>query len=220
MRTRSSALAAVLAILLLAGLLAAPAQAYEHRRGTPSIGVQLHYGLLAGNADWTDVFSTAHGVTIHVRQYIARNRALGLTFELQRYAEGTTVPLIAEEFNPDYLQIQLIMFDYYFYFNRAQKRTPYLVLSGGFYRPEIVDEGDRDLQQYGSVVEHPDEGLIARTGVGLEWFLGRTFSIDGSISGYYIHGPSSLKGLIEDPDSGGLAASFMAALGVHLYTGK
>jgi len=220
MNPRSGAIA--MTALLLLALCASPAGAYEHRRGTPSIGVQLHYGLLAGNSDWTDVFQEARGVAIHVKQYVARDRAIGLTFELQRFAESTTIPIIAEDFDPDYLQMQIVMFDYYFYFNRAQKRTPYVVLSGGFYRPEIVDEGDKDLQELGYVVEHPHEGVLARAGVGLEWFLGRTFSIDGTLSGYYIHNPSKLKGLIpdEEAESGGLASSFLAALGVHLYTGK
>ena len=123
------------------GTLALPASAYEHRRGTPSIGGQVHFGLLQGDSDWVDVFQPAQGLTIRVKQYVARNRAIGISFELQRFGESSTVPLIDSSFRPDYLQMQILMFDYYFYFNRAQKRSPYLVVGGGFYRPEIVAEG-------------------------------------------------------------------------------
>ncbi|MFH1145290.1 MAG: hypothetical protein V1774_12205 [Candidatus Eisenbacteria bacterium] len=213
-----ASLLATAALALLAGLMPPPARAYEHRRGTASIGGQLHLGYLGGNSYWSDVFQPASGGAIRVKQYIARNRAIGLSFELQKFGESTTIPLTDESFRPDYLQMQLLMFDYYLYFNRPQKRTPYIVGSAGFYRPEIVDEGGDDVIEPGQTVEHPKEGFVARLGIGLEYFISRTFAIDGTLSGYYIHTSSGIDP--RDPPQSGKTVSGMLALGVHIYTGK
>ncbi len=198
-----------LAVVLLAAI-ACAAGAYEHRRGTPSVGGQLHLGVLEYDSEWGERFDLGHGGTIKLRQYVARNRAVGITFELQKFDSAPGFPAGDESFNPDYLQMQILLVDYYLYFRRPQRRTPYVVLSAGFYRPEIVDEITDRFGGTGEQVEHPGEGFIGRTGIGLEYFVSRTFSFDATLSGYYIHAPSR----------DGLTVSGMAALGIHLYTGR
>jgi hypothetical protein len=199
------------AIALLAGTwLAQPAAAYEHRLNTPSVGGQLQMGDLEYDSDWGDLFAWGRGGTVRLRQYIARNRALGISFELQKFNRESGRPSADPAFKPDFWQAQILLIDYYFYFHRPRKRCEYIVLSPGFYRPEIVDEekvvgGGNTVQ-----VVHPGENFLARLGLGMEYFVARTFSIDGSVSGYYFHAPGA----------DGLTASVQIALGVHLYAGK
>jgi len=199
-------------VLWLSLALAHPAQAYEHRRGTPSIGVQFQLGFLGYDSEWADIFQPGRGVAIRAKQYVARNQALGFSFEQQKFNESTTVPLTDPAWQPDFLQMQILMVDYYRYFMRQKRRTPYLIASVGFYRPEIVDEGAEDdfVPEPGQTVEHPKEGVLARLGVGLEYFIVRAISVDGTLSGYYINTPSQ----------DGLTVSGMFALGIHIYTGK
>lgn len=204
------ALTALLAALLALAWMAGTAGAYEHRRSTPSIGGQLQAGILGTDSEWGELFDWGRGGTVRLRQYVARNRAIGISFELQKFRRDSGKPRADESFNEDYFQAQLLMLDYYFYFRRPQKQCPYAVISGGFYRPEIVDE--EKLTGGGSAVqvEHPGEGLLARLGVGLEYFVARTFSFDASLSGYYFNASSQ----------DGLTASVQLALGVHIYTGR
>lgn len=193
-------------LLVVAATVAGPATAYEHRRGIPSIGAQLQRGYLGVDSDWTEVYEWARGGTIRVRQYVARNRAVGFSFEQQKFYRIKNLPQTGT-WNPDALQLQVLLFDYYFYFNRMRKWTHYLVLSGGGYRPEEIENAD---EGEGLQVSYPAENLLARVGYGLERFISRTVSIDASFSCYYIHAPSI----------DGVTASAQLALGVHVYTGR
>lgn len=181
--------------------------AYEHRRGIPSVGGQLQMGYLGVDSDWTDTFEWSKGGTIRVRQYLARDRAIGFSFEQQKFDRIDNLPPDNPTFNADALQFQILMVDYYFYFNRIKKLTYYLVLSGGGYRPEIIDNADVGE---GFQVEYPKENVLARIGFGLERFLTRTVSIDSSLSFYYFNAPSI----------DGMTGSAQLALGIHVYTGK
>ncbi|MBP7669015.1 MAG: outer membrane beta-barrel protein [Candidatus Eisenbacteria bacterium] len=199
-------------IAVLSSIAPPPAQAYEHRRGTPSIGGQLQFGFLGINSDWADVFQPGRGVSVRVKQYISRNQALGISFEQQRFQEQSSVSLVDPECpscKPDYLQFQTLMVDYYFYIQRPLKRTPYVIASLGFYRPEIVQEGTEDVVEPGQTVSYPNEGVLGRLGIGLEYFVARTFSLDATLSGYYLNAREN-----------GTTATTMLALGVHIYTGK
>ena len=111
----------------------------------------------------------------------------------------------------DLLKMQTFMLDYYFYFERPLRRCYYAVISAGFYRPELVDEEQLQPDQPETVnVRYPGEDFIARLGGGTEYFISRNFSIDASISAYYIRAPQL----------DGLTASAQFALGVHLYAGR
>ncbi|MBD3235160.1 MAG: hypothetical protein GF330_00460 [Candidatus Eisenbacteria bacterium] len=181
-------------------------RAYEHRRGIPSVGGQLQRGYLGFDSDWTNVYEWGKGGTISVRQYVARNRAIGFSFEQQKFYRIKDLPQEGT-WNPDALQLQMLMLDYYFYFNRLRKWTYYLVLSAGAYRPEEIDNAD---QGDGLQVNYPSENVLARVGWGLERFLRRTVSIDASLSFYYINAPGI----------DGVTGSAQLALGVHVYAGR
>jgi len=184
-RIRRVVAAALLAAATVLALAAAPAGAYEHRRNTPSVGGQLQYGDLQYDSDWGDYYGAGRGGAVRLRQYIARNRALGLSFELQKFRRASNRGPEVDGFHPDYWQAQILMVDYYAYIRRPSKVTQYVVGAAGFYRPEIVDEVKAPAGGKAVTVVHPTEGLLARLGVGTEYFVARTFSIDASVSGYY-----------------------------------
>jgi hypothetical protein len=197
---------------LVIAAMAGPAQAYEHRRDTASVGIQIQYGDLERNSDWGDAFGWGRGVAIHLRNSMARNRAIGLSFEQQRFE---SVEPLAEDVesggDTDYLEMQTFLVDYFFYFERPQRRCYYAVVSAGFYRPELVDEERLQPDQPKTVnVRYPGENFLARLGGGTEYFVSRKFSVDASVSLYYIRAPKL----------DGLTASAQFALGVHLYAGR
>jgi len=197
-------------VIIAAHLLAPAAGAYEHRRGTPSVGLELQYGGIEGDSDWGDGFDYGLGVAVRLRQYMARNQAIGLSFELQRFEASGALEVTDSAFSPDRFQAQILMFDYYLYLNRPKRMTQYFVASAGFYRPELLDEFEDESGAEGEQVEHPGENLLARLGVGGEYFVARTFSIDGCASLYYWNAP----------DVDGLTISGQIAVGIHLYAGR
>lgn len=203
-------LAALFIAMLAMTLGAQRAAAYEHRRNTPSVGGQLHLGDLEYDSEWGDLYAWGRGGAIRVRQYIARNRAIGLSFELQKFNRERNHPADADGWMPDFFQAQILMVDYYFYFRRPRKHCQYLVASGGFYRPEIVDKVKVEGGGNTVTVEHPPENLLARLGIGTEYFITRGFAVDASVSGYYYN----------VPDLSGTTFSVEIALGIQVYAGK
>lgn len=207
-------LAAGLGLLAGALLLAGDARAYEHRRGTPSAGVRVQFGMTGGDSEWHEIFDQGFGVVVSVRQYIARNRAVGLTAEQQSFdaIHGDEAHIGAgnDDASCDRLQFQLLMLDYYVYFRRMARRTPYLVFSGGFYRPQLIDKfrelGSSDEGEH--VGYWHKEGFVLRGGAGFEYFLTRKISLDSTLSGYYISAPGV----------DGRMLTGQLGLGIHLYT--
>jgi len=201
--------------LLALGVLAAgfaPALAYEQPRNTISIGIQGQYGLLGGANDpipddtakgsWGSLFDYGEGIALRIRYSTARNRAVGLSFEDQRFRQKG-------EFNdsyPDQLQLTQVLGEYYMYFRRPKKVTQYVVVGAGFHRPAIriqtTDVNNRELEE----TRFPGMSITIMAGVGMEYFFSRQASIDVSLRGY---------GVNSDPSRSGAGE---IALGVHYYT--
>ncbi len=196
---------------LLVSTLAGDAAAYEHRRKTPSVGGQILYGTTAGDSDWERIFGQGMGVSFSLRQYIARDRAIGLTAEQQVFDHRTSVPLGEDDDKADKLEFQLLMVDYYFYFRRMYRQTPYLVISAGFYRPQLIEKFKDPSGDTGEHVNFThNEGFLARAGIGLEHFISRNLSIDARGSGYFVNAPGV----------DGRLFTAQAAIGLHLYVGR
>jgi len=211
MRRGERLVANALCGLVLAGMVTA-AQAYEHRRDTPSVGIQIQYGVMEGGSDWGESFGWDGGIAVHLRNSMSRNSAIGLSFEQQRFACVKLLPEDIEEGgDTDFLKMQTLLADYFFYFERPARRCYYAVVSAGFYRPELVDEERLHPDQPKTVhVRYPGENFLARLGAGSEYFLSRKFSVDASASVYYLRAPKL----------DGLTASAQFAIGVHLYAGR
>lgn len=202
-------------LLAAATLLTVEAGAYEHRRGTPSAGGRLQFGTTGGDSEWHEIFDYGFGGAIDVRQYIARDRAVGLTAEQQSFdnktADTRNIGPDNSDSSYDKLQFQILMVDYYVYFNRMARTTPYLVMSGGFYRPQLLDKF-KEAGPSGTSGEHVGyrnkEGYVLRGGVGLEYFLRRRVAIDSVLSAYYLSAPGI----------DGSMLTLQLGVGIHLYT--
>jgi hypothetical protein len=154
---------------------------------------------------------------VRLRRYISRNRAWGLSFEQQRFDRRSSVPVVIAEGSDyadddyadlDHIQFQALMLDYYLYFRRMHRRTPYLIFSAGAYRPQFLyDFADEVTGGEGQEVKYPQEGFLARVGAGLEYFISRGFSVDASVSGY----------LLPRGDISGRTFTAQGAIGFQLY---
>jgi hypothetical protein len=152
---------------------------------------------------WASLFEFGEGIALRVRYSLARNRAVGLSFEDQRFRRLDGL----DDSHPKQVQLSLLLVEYYFYFHRPQKLSRYLVVGGGLHRPvvriKIEDEfTGRDVEE----AVFPGEDLTLTAGGGLEYVLGRRTAVDLSLRGYAHR---------SDP---GLSATAQVALGIHYYT--
>jgi len=205
-RTSSTVRGGLLTTLaaIAALLWAADAGAYEQRSNTVSLGIQGGFGLMSGSGDYEpdvigspppvpyDAFDLGPGLAIHVRYSLDRKRAIGFTFEDLRFdrKSGSTA-------EPTQYQLNNFLAQYYVYFNRRAKTSFYGVGGLGFHRGTFRLRGGSSIQ--------PGEGLSSNLGAGLEYFLRRPFSIDGSIRGYWLK-----------PKQGTVVGG-EAFLGIHYY---
>lgn len=193
-----------LALAAIALLSAGDALAYEQRSNTVSLGIQGGFGLMSGSGDYQpgvtgeaepvpyDAFDIGPSLAIHVRYSLDRTHAIGFTFEDLRFDRKS-----GSEAEPTQYQLNNFLAQYYMYFNRRAKTSFYAVGGAGFHRSTFRLRGGSTIQ--------PGEGLSANLGGGLEYFLRRPFSIDGSIRGYWLK-----------PKQGTVAGG-EAFLGIHYY---
>jgi hypothetical protein len=177
----------MLGLALAAFALVSPsdAGAYEQRSNTVSLGIQGGFGLMSGSGDYEpdvlgspdpvpyDAFDTGPGLAIHVRYSLDRSHAVGFTFEDLRFDRKS-----GSDAEPTQYQLNNFLAQYYVYFNRRAKTSFYGVGGLGFHRGTFRLRGGATIQ--------PGEGLSSNLGAGLEYFLRRPFSIDGSIRGYWL----------------------------------
>lgn len=204
----------VLPALALVALGLMEASAYEQPRNTISLGVQGQYGVLGGetqpipadpdeDAAWASLVDYGGGLAIRIRYSTARNRAIGLSFEDQRFRRQDGV----DKRRPKQIQLSQVLAEYYFYFLRPKRTTRYIVLGAGFHIPALrYETEEEDTGRTLEEVSYPGLDLTLVAGVGLEHFIGRRTSVDLSIRGY---------GLRSDPT---LSISGEVALGIHYYT--
>jgi hypothetical protein len=183
--------------------------AYEQRSGTFSFGLQGHLGgLLSGEGDY-DAFELRDGldglgpgISIRFRLSIDRASALGVSFEASDFERSLPSGEIAAfeataRDTADKIHATVVAADYYRYFWRKGKDTPYLVATAGFYRPEI---------RFGEVATNfPGSNLILGGGIGAEHFFSRSVSLDLSFRVF---------GLFHD---GGPSVSSQLAVGIMFY---
>ncbi len=181
----------MLAVAATAGFLTSgPAQAYEHRKSTPSFGAQFGYGRIAtgeeyyvedypldsgesasGAFDLSETHNT-WGPSAHfgVRFVLDRNHALGFGFADLRYKRkgGYTDP--QKEKIPRWVKFTTFHADYYLYFRRRTKISGYLA--------PLVGIQQREFRFKGSEVQSGEYKVLYGSSFGVEYFVHRTFSID------------------------------------------
>lgn len=177
-----------------------PADAYEQRTNTPSVGFQAGAGLMQGSDAYEfgdadpipyDIFEAGFGLGIHVRYSLDRRSAIGVTFEDLRFERKSGAARVADQY-----QVNNFLGRYYVYFARREKISRYLVGGIGFHRPSVRNDDTTIL---------PGEGFTANLGAGLEYFLTRVLAIDGSFDGYLLR-----------PKGGSITAA-EARIGLHYY---
>lgn len=171
---------------VIAASIAGPrsADAYEQRSGTFSFGLQGHAsGLLAGKGDFNafelrnGLDGLGPGVSIRFRVSLDRASALGISFEASDFQRslpsGEVAPFeAAASDTADKVHTTTVVAEYYRYFWRRAKNTPYLVATAGYYRPEI---------RFGEVAtSFPGSNALFGAGIGIEHFFSRSVSLDVS----------------------------------------
>jgi hypothetical protein len=205
------------ALVLCAVLFAAPASGYEHRKSTPSFGVQYGYGwLLKGETftipNWpvgggetepaefelTDVFNS-YGPSLHVgiRFALDRSHALGFGFDDIRYERKEGYDWEQRQALPALVKFTTVHADYYLYFRRRMKVSYYIAPFLGIQQKE--------LRFKKSDVQSNEYRLLYGGGAGVEYFVTRSFSFDLTARVFAMKGKESTN------------VSLQPALGIHIY---
>ena len=212
-RRASVVLSAALGLLLISH----PAHGYEHRKSTPSFGVQIGYGrLVAGDSyrvtDWpwgengrvTRRFSlhdthNQFGPSIHVglRFVLDRNHAAGFGFDDLRYPRKSGYTVDQRAAIPKWVKFTTFHGDYYLYFRRRMQ-VSYTVAP-------FVGMQQRELRFKGSDVRSSEYKLLYGITLGVEYFVRRTFSVDVSGRLFGLRGGTKTNVLLQP------------AVGIHLY---
>lgn len=185
------------------------AAAFEQRSGTFSIGIQGQVsGLLSGKGDY-DAFRLRNGLeglgaglSVRLRLAVDRASAVGINFEaidFKRSLGDDEIAPFEEAANDtsDKVHSTVVTLDYYRYFWRRMKDTPYVVAGVGYYRPEIR------FGEFGT--RFPGSNAIAHVGVGGEHFFTRSVSLELSARMYALF------------HSGGPSTASQLAIGIRFY---
>jgi len=185
---------------------------YEQREGTFSFGVQGQLnGLLSASGDEYEPFSLANGsgldamkagLAVRIRIAIDRQSAFGFGFEAIGYERATSTDDLADfevtaRDTAASMHISAVSGEYYRYFHRKAKQTPYLVGGIGWFRPEVRF---REI-----ATRFPGSGVMLSFGGGLEHFFAPSVSLDISARG---------NGLFAD---GGHGIGAQIGIGIRFY---
>jgi hypothetical protein len=190
----SGRLAAALgAALFLAALAAAPAHAWEQRRSTPSIGVQFGYGSMSGTGYhertdpvpgvvWhynNDDYRWGGALGLRIRYSLDQSHAVGLNFEDLRYGRKNGLAgLAGENERARQLQVNTVLFDYFIYLDRPARTCFYVLAGGGFHRDTYrFNKSENTIMPMAPAAE---------LGLGAEYFLRPSWTIDGTLRGYWL----------------------------------
>jgi opacity protein-like surface antigen len=96
---------------------------------------------------------------------VAPHWSVGADFQSNRYGARTSEPGGATKVQMTNVQAEL-----YYYRDRNQDASQYLVLGVGFYRPELHNDAEE--------VSFPGENLLLTVGVGAELFFKENWGLD------------------------------------------
>jgi opacity protein-like surface antigen len=182
-------------VLVLVFLTAGPAGANEQRRNTPSFGVQYGYGALNGTGEfqWENDnpevkpdpnrhqdFRYGGVLGLHIRYSLDQTHAVGVSFDDLRYGRKSFPDLSAVKLAKIAKQLQAngVLINYYLYFDRRARTTPYLLLGGGFHRDTFrFAKSDNQSMPIGPCVN---------LGIGVEYFVRPAWTIDATMRGVWL----------------------------------
>jgi hypothetical protein len=186
---------------------AAPPSRVE-RPGTVGLGVAGGYGIVTGNSRFGSEFDDGWGLDFYLKYVVNAHWSLGLGFQSQMY-ESTT-----QAFNQglDKLQMTGIRGDIFFYRDRAQDASQYLVLGVGIYRPEIHYTAED--------VGFPGESAELSLGLGAEIFIGESWGLElgGRAISYFGDGQSPEdEAAGAEPFDSNVSLAFRGQAGLFFY---
>ncbi len=192
------------------------AQAWEQRRGTLSFGVQGGVTAMDGSGIYTrelggtsiteesyryEDFRWKGALGFRLRYSLDRSHAVGASFEDLRFDRKSGLDdAVADEY-----QVNTVLANYFVYFSRKDRLTPYLELGAGFHR---------DTFRYSSS-DHviPPLAPAASVGLGAEYFLRPALTVDAAVRAYYLH----LRGSDEWDLEGSSPIAGSVQVGLHYY---
>lgn len=168
----------VAGVALASAAVPAAAQSRVERPGTIGLTAGGTYGLITGQSRFGRDFDDGAGLTVGLRYVLSRHWSTGATFGSQAYSAGTE----AAAEGTDKVQMTNVLLDFYYYRDRTQDASQYVVLGLGFYRPEVHDSS--------SDIGFPSENFLLSAGVGAEVFIRENWGLDlsGRALGYFGRG--------------------------------
>lgn len=180
--------------MVILALSSSSALAYEHRQSTPSVGIQGGIGKLAGGqifhaTTWpagatdfkvADIADWGPSIDIGIRFVLDRSHAIGFGFDDLRYRrKGGYTPEESAAL-PSWVKFTTFHMDYFLYFRRRQRFCEYLAPFIGFQQQELRFKSGLPSSAPPEVASGEYRFLYGGT-VGLEYFVRRSFSIDGGV---------------------------------------
>jgi hypothetical protein len=198
--TLSSALAVVLAV-------AAPSAHAEWiitppRAGQVGLSVQGQYGGMLDNGNVGGEFEGGPGIAVRMRYRMRYERAMGLSFEAQRFdvRQPLPVPPVGPDTTANHLNAFTYGFDVYQMFGTRTKTTKWLGVGAGLVQFRRV-LNDKELE----FADNTNDGVYVKAAAGVERFVWQSWALD--LSGHYMT-------IFRD---GKANHDFQAALGVVVY---
>lgn len=164
-------------VVSVSGMIADPVWGASRieRSGTVGLGVAGVYGGVRGNARFGTDYDDGPGLSLTVRYVVGPHWSVGLNFQSQTY--NSVANALAAGF--DKIRMTNVSLDTYFYRDRTQDASQYLVAGFGFYRPEIHLQNNETA--------FPRENLVLSLGLGAEVFVKENwgFELSARALGYF-----------------------------------
>lgn len=167
---------AVLVVVALAPAVAVPARAAGSivlpRPGQVGVGIQGGYGTLLKSGDLGNDFGNGPTLAFRLRYRMRYERALGLSFEGQRFeirTPGTEFPAGSGLPGPNNVNTILSGIEFYQMFGTRTRTTKMVMVGAGLAQTSgKTDEG----------TVYPGDGSYVSAGAGIERFLIRSWALD------------------------------------------
>jgi len=168
------------------------------RAGQVGIAVQGQYGAVLKSGSFGNEFSDGPGLAVRLRYRLRYERAIGLSFEGQRF--DPREPSVADTAAKN-LSAFCFGLDVYQMFGTKTRTTKWLNVGAGLvqFRRKLND-GE---QQFGL----DNDGVYVSLGAGFERFIWQSWALDGSTKYFTVF------------QSGSANYDFQVALGVIVYAG-
>lgn len=177
--------------------------------GTVGLSIGGGYGVVTGNSRYGLDYEGGLALNLALRYVLGPHWSLGLSFQSQSY---DSVP---EAYAQDFDKVVMtdICGEVYFYRDRNQDASQYMMAGLGLYRPEIHLRGDN--------IAFPGENLRATVGVGAEVFIRENWGLElgARAVGYFGDGYTAQE-RVDDTvikESSSFTVGFQGQVGILYY---